>query len=149
MEEFKRVVVSKVENEIKVLINSLFDKYGYEINAATKEQMYEFEIRAIENGVSSKAISELSKLYSITNGIDPSLDSLWICKAEDSMKYEFWYDQKKLWIGQRDMDLLSWKDDRFHIGDAGELNYGEDYVFDNIYDFIIKIFNEMNPQAQI
>lgn len=135
----------KYEEEIVELIKPLFDDYGLELKKASKEEINNFEEEARNNGVSSTVITELKRFYSVTDGIDPSLDSLWICKLGDSIKYEFWKEQKQLWIGQRDMDLLSWKDERFHLGCARELNYGEEYIFENLLELLKKGFKDWYP----
>lgn len=137
--------MEKHRREFVELIKPLFEDYGFELKRASKEQINLFEEEATINGVSPILITELKLLYSITNGIDPSLDSLWIGKSDDPMKYELWKEQKRFWIGQRDMDLLSFNGGKFHLGSAGALNYGKEYSFDSLLELFKKSFKEWYP----
>lgn len=139
--------MDQYRQELIELLKPLLDDYGLELKESSKAQIEEFEKSAHQKNVPQKAILELKKFYSIINGIDPSLDSLWICKSEDLTIYEFWQDQNLLWIGQRDMDLLSWKEAHFHLGSASELNYGKGYVFDNLLELLKKGFKDWYPAS--
>ena len=132
--------MQEYEEEILRLIQPIFNDYGYEINKATADKILEFEKKAQLNNVHQHAITELKKFYNVTNGI-PCLD-VDIHKCDSPMIYEFWEDQKQLWIGQKDMDMVSWKDGKFHLGSAGVLNYGKEYEFENFKDLLKKAFKD-------
>ena len=134
------------EEELVELVKPLFDYYGCEIRAATDEQLKDFERIALENGLPEKGITELKRFYKTSNGI-PCLDSIDIHSNDDPIIYECWEEHKQLWVGQRDMDMISWSDGKFHLGSAGCLNYGEDYIFDNLLELLKKGFKDWYPET--
>jgi len=73
---------------------------------------------------------EFIEFYQVTNGI-PCLDSLDIRKINDILLFE-WWDDGEIWIGQRDFVTIRLKDDKYHLGDASNLNHGNEYVSDSL-----------------
>lgn len=134
--------------EVKALLGPLLADYGVPFIGATPAELSHFEEKAREQSVPREVIDELARFYSVLNGINPSLDSLSIQKSGDPILYEFWETQRRLWIGQRDMDMISWQDGKFHLGDAGYLNYGEDYIFDSLLDLLKLAFSEWYSDAE-
>jgi len=133
-------VMKTYEEKLLELIKPLFDDFGYDIKGASDEQLLKFEEIAIRNHLPENAIIELKRFYKVTNGI-PCLE-VDIFEPDNPLLYELWDLQKQLWIGQKDMDIISWKEGRFHIGGAGNLNYGKEYIFENLLDLLIKGFKD-------
>ena len=135
-------------NEILELIQPLFNDYasfGFQIKEATSEELKGFDETALKNGVPEKAIFEMKRFYEISNGI-PCID-IDIHKASEPLIYEFWESKKQLWIGGWDMDLYLWSKGKFHLGDGFNLNYGEDYIFDDILGLLTKAFQDHYPAS--
>lgn len=128
------------EQEIIEIIKPLFDDFDYKIKGASDEETKIFIDLTQKNEVPEKCISELKRFYKITNGI-PCLE-IDIHKPDDPIIFEFWKQNKQLWVGQKDMDMISWKDGNFHLGSAGHLNYGKDYIFGNLLDLLKKGFKD-------
>ncbi|MEL7004863.1 MAG: hypothetical protein AAFN93_19305 [Bacteroidota bacterium] len=138
--------LSSYDINLRSLLSPLFQDYGQSFIGASQDELEQFERTARDINVPQEAIEELKRFYRVLNGIDPSLDSLLIYQSGSSMIYEFWQSQGQLWVGQRDMDMIIWKEGRFHLGCAGELNYGEDYVFENLLDLLMKGFRDWYPE---
>jgi len=122
--------MSQYKEKILKIIKPIFDFSDKEIIPATEEQIAEFKKNAIKKGVPEKTILELESFYQITNGI-PCIDSLSIHKVNDIIIFEFW-DDNELWIGQRDLNIIRWKNDKYHLGSAANLNYGNEYISDSL-----------------
>ena len=103
---------------------------------ATEQELQQFKTVALKNHVPEKVIVELSSFYAVINNSE-EYDIL-IHKINDPLFYEFWSTKQQLWIGQKDMDLLSWKNGKYHIGAASRLNYGESYQFDSFIQLLRK-----------
>lgn len=125
------------------LIKPLFKAYNVPIFPASKVQIENFRQKAKRKGVPQAAIDELVKFYEVSNGI-PCLDSVVIHGTDDETLYDLW-DDNELWIGQRDMDMIRWSNGAFHMGHAGDLNYGEEYIFKTLYEALKKGFQEWHP----
>ena len=86
-----------------------------------------FRVKAIEAGVPADVISQLVEFYEVTNGVD-CIDGFHFHSCDDEILFE-WWDDKELWLAQRDMDTLRWVNGKFMLGDAGNISYGEAYEF--------------------
>ena len=65
-----------------------------------------------------------------------------VYECKNPLLYEFWTEQQRLWIGQKDMDTISWKEGKYHLGSVSNLNYGEGYIFDTLLELLQKSFIE-------
>lgn len=122
------------------LIKPLFQSYKIEIQPANKDVIIKFSKKLKSIGMPEKVINELTDFYSVTNG-RPCLD-VNIFKTDDDIIFEWWKSQGALWLGQKDMDVLTWKDGQYQIGCTGNLVYGDEYLFPTFYEMLKKGFDE-------
>ncbi|MEO1259321.1 MAG: hypothetical protein AAFZ15_11020 [Bacteroidota bacterium] len=129
------------EDQFKIikLIKPLFDQYKEPLIPADQNQIIQFKVKAKKYGLPEKVVDELNEFYQVANGI-PCLE-IDIKKIDDDLIFEWWTFESSLWIGQRDMDILRWKEGKYHIGDTADLNYGPEYVFDTIFEMLQKEFS--------
>ena len=132
------------QKRIQDIIRPLFELYNENITPATPDEISRFREMASQLHVPQVAIDELIKFYEVSNGI-PCLDSISISKIDDELLFEPWEDGE-LWFGQRDMDMIRWAQGKFHLGHAGDLNYGSDYVFNTILEVLQKGFEDWYPE---
>jgi len=107
------------------LLKPLFDAYKVVMKPARKRSLDVFKTRVEDRKVPHAVVTQLMDFYSITDGV-PCLDSLDIHRCDDLILFE-WWDQKELWLGQRDFYTLRWSStkERFCIGDAGNVSFSE------------------------
>ncbi|GAB5399261.1 MAG: hypothetical protein Aureis2KO_08460 [Aureisphaera sp.] len=122
--------MSNYRASLMKLIQPIFNTSWKEVIPATESQLTEFSRLAHNKGVPEKTILELVEFYRITNGI-PCVDSLEIHQIDDSILFERW-EERELWIGQRDFYMIRFKDNKYHLGDASNLNYGDEYVSESL-----------------
>ena len=132
--------MSDINEKLVKLIKPIFDISEMDFCPASEKQISEFKKVTLEKGVPEKVTLELIKFYETTNGI-PCLDSLSIHKINDLIIFE-WWDDNELWLGQRDFYTIRWKDNKYHLGDASNLNYGEEYISDSLIGLLEIGFNQ-------
>jgi hypothetical protein len=105
------------DSGIKELLSPLFVDYGKEMMPADEEMLRDFEQRARARGVPDSAIEELLGFYKITNGV-PCLDGFDFHRCGDEILFKWWED-KELWLGSRDDNVLRWKNNGFYLEETG------------------------------
>ncbi|HEQ3536118.1 TPA: hypothetical protein VGS95_004514 [Vibrio parahaemolyticus] len=129
-----------MHNVINVL-ESIFQEYEWEFKAASDASLNAFKLKARSFGVPESVIEQLVIFYSQVDGV-PCLDSLVLHSCDDSIIFEWWEDAE-LWLGSRDYHILRWSAeiDRFCIGDASNVSFGEEEQFKYITDAIVYLAN--------
>lgn len=108
--------------KIKSLLTSLVDGDDYySVEPATKEQINLFIERALKNGIDSSVINQLINLYSVANSFQYEM-ILSFHSCDDVIIFE-WWDNKELWLGQRDFYSIRWADGKFCLGDASNVSF--------------------------
>jgi hypothetical protein len=133
------------------LLIPLFDSYEKEMRGASETSLKVFRARCCERDVPQDVVSQLTDFYSVIDGI-PCLNSLDIHCCADLILFE-WWDQRELWLGQRDFYSLRWSSSksRFCIGDAENVSLSEsdEYrTFDEALRHMVRMYDsqeEPNP----
>lgn len=120
----------KIQSLFKHLVGSKDDK----IKPATKEQIDIFTQRAIDNGVDRKVINQLVDLYEVADFFNDEI-IIGFHHCSDLAIFEWWND-KELWLGQRDFNTLRWANGKFCLGDASNISFSSDYEFDTLIELI-------------
>lgn len=87
---------------------------------ADENSLTDFCSRATERGVPDSVIGQLVEFYRISNGT-PCFDGFSLHRCDDEILFEWWKDERELWLGQRDCDVLHWRDGKFCLGDASNI----------------------------
>jgi hypothetical protein len=53
-----------------------------------------------------------------------------------------WSDERQLWLGTRDDDVMRWAEGRFCLGDANKVRYTSAHEFVTLYDLIASTLTE-------
>src|SRR5690606_716714 len=114
---------------------------------ASENQLNDFKEFALKKGLPDKTVLEFIEFYRVTNGI-PCLDSLDIHKINDIILFE-WWDDSEIWIGQRDFYTIRWKDYKYHLGDASNLNHGSEYISNSFIGILQIGINEWYAEDDI
>jgi hypothetical protein len=130
------------QQRIKGLLTPLFADYDKEIFPADAEKIDLFINRCKENGVPSKAADQLVEFYRVTDGV-PCLDSFDFHTCDDLILFE-WWDDKELWLAQRDYYTIRWSTEKrkFCLGDASNVSLDEKYEFDSLIELLEAAFSE-------
>jgi hypothetical protein len=107
--------------DIRALLQPLFDEYEVAMTPASESSLNLFAARASARNVPHDVVAQLTDFYSVVDGV-PSLDSLAIHGSADLVIFD-WWDQRELWLGQRDLYTLRWSRDRYCIGDAANVSH--------------------------
>ena len=129
--------------QIKKSLKSLFDYYEEKIIPASESLLAEFHRQALKRNVPNYVVEQLTEFYKISNGI-PCLNGLDFHCCDDEILYEWWDDYNELWLGSKDDDVFRWSNDKFCLGDGGNVSYGEKYEFSTLAALLEKIFEEMD-----
>jgi len=73
-------------------------------------------------------------LYHVANGFCYEI-ILAFHTCDDDIIYE-WWEEKELWLGQRDFYTLSWVNGKFCLGDASNISFSEKYEYDTLLELI-------------
>jgi hypothetical protein len=87
------------------LLKPLFDAYDEEFVPAGEEQIHEFTEKCTLRSVPVSVQEQLVEFYRITNGV-PCLNGFEFHKIDDETIFEWWDDNKELWLGTKDDDVL-------------------------------------------
>lgn len=132
------------QNNIIALLTSLPDAVEYTLQPATDEQIQSFINKSLEQKVPQNVINQLTALYSVCNCYTyETVISFHHCT--DELIYEWWQDDKELWLGQKDFYTLRWANGKFCLGDASNLSYGSQYEAATLVGLIEICINEINP----
>jgi hypothetical protein len=129
------------QQKIKLLFTNLVNRQHYEIKPATKEQINIFTQRAIENGVDTKVIQQLVELYEVADFFYYEI-IIGFHHCDDPVIFEWWND-KELWLGQRDFNTLRWAQGKFCLGDASSISFSDDYKFDTLIELIERCIKDI------
>lgn len=138
------VVTEKEQERVTRLLLPLFGESGGEMQPATDEEIRVFLEKAQAAGVPLDAAGQLADFYRLTNGV-PCLDSLSIHACDDELLYE-WWQERELWLGTRDDDVLRWWGGKFCLGDASRPSYDAEYECASLVTLLEKGFAEWYPQ---
>lgn len=132
-------LVMKLNVDFVGLLKPLFDIYHVPMNPADQSKLKLFESRASERSVPPIITAQLLQFYSVVNGV-PCLDSLHIHPCHDSIIFE-WWDQRELWLGQRDCNALWWSSSKkcFCLGDAGNMSFSKTDEFSTFYEALVQM----------
>lgn len=136
--------------KIKSLLTKLVYGSDYEIKPATKEQIEIFTKRALDHGVERKIINQLVDFYEVANHFYYEI-IIGFHPCDDATIFE-WWDEKELWLGQKDFYTLRWANGKFCLGDAGDISFSEEYECDTLIELIevcIKEINEVDYFEQV
>lgn len=98
------------------IVRPLFDLYNLQMTPASDDSLKAFKERATSHDVPTEVIEELSNYYAMVGGTP------WIHKCDDVIVFE-WWNEGELWLGQRDLYTLRWTNNRYCIGDAGNVSF--------------------------
>ncbi len=136
-EDDKMGLLKKYERrfKIKLLLNSIAngDRY-YPIKAATEKQIEVFTQRASERGVDTQVIKQLVDLYSVADSFEYDV-IMAFHSCTDLVIFE-WWDDRALWLGQRDFYTLRWTDGKFCLGTACDVSFSGAYEFDTLLELL-------------
>lgn len=109
----------------------IHDHY-FDIEPASEEQIKVFENRCREYGVEDEACAELVAFYRQSN----SLFNYFAC--DDEAIFEWWNENKELWLGNVDKDTFRYSAERkkYGIGDASDFSYGDECEFNTLEEMI-------------
>jgi hypothetical protein len=138
--------ISRMTNQQKILelIQPLFNSYREEIIPADEKSLDHFRSKALRKGVPDSVIEELISFYSISDGV-PCLDSFDFHRCNDEILFE-WWNEKELWLAQRDFYVLRWSQNKFCLGDASNRSFSTEYEFDTLRELLEFSFREWHPQ---
>lgn len=113
----------------------IFVRVNKKIVPADENFLADFTRRAAERGVPDSVVGQLVEFYKISNGT-PCFDGFSLHRCDDEILFEWWESERSLWLGQWNCDVLRWHDDRFCLGDASNISYGEEYEFPTLVDLL-------------
>jgi hypothetical protein len=122
------------QNQIRELLKLLENKYSDDLIPATTKNINDFKTKAESKGVNSSVIEQLSDLYSIADNYMAEV-ILGFHSCKDDILYE-WWNEKELWLGQRDFNTIRWANGKFCLGDAVSVSYSEKNEYDTLIDLI-------------
>lgn len=121
--------------KLKLLLTNLIDDDSYyPIKPATKEQIDLFTNRATENKIELNVVKQLVDLYSVADSFYYEI-VIGFHSCDDLTIFE-WWNEKELWLGQRDFNTLRWVDGKFCLGDASSISFSDEYKFDTLIELI-------------
>ena len=120
--------------KIKSLFTNLVDGTDCQIKPATKQQIDIFIQRATDKKVDLKVIKQLVDLYEVADFFYYEI-IIGFHHCDDLTIFE-WWDDKELWLGQRDFNTLRWKDGKFCLGDESNISFSSDCEFDTLIGLI-------------
>lgn len=110
--------------DVVALLTPLFYQYRKTIRPASKRALNLFRARAAGHGVPGEVIDELVRFYSVVSEV-PCLNSLSIYRCDDLIIFEWWDQQRDLWLGQCDFYILRWSQakNRFCFGSVDNISF--------------------------
>ena len=138
------------QQKIKLLLSNLIAGQGFDLKPATKERIDLFTKRAINNGIDTKVIKQLVDLYEVADFFHYEI-IIGFHRCDDLTIFEWWND-KELWLGQRDFNILRWTDGKFCLGDVGNISFSDECKFDTLIGLIegcIRDIDEANNHDKL
>jgi hypothetical protein len=130
------------QQKIKSLLTNLICGEDYVIKPATKEQIDIFVHRAIENEVDTKVIRQLVDLYEVADFFYYEI-IIGFHRCDDPVVFDWWED-KELWLGQRDFNTLRWTGGKFCLGEACMVSFSDECRFDTLIELIEGCIRDIN-----
>ncbi|RYZ20528.1 MAG: hypothetical protein EOO10_23145 [Chitinophagaceae bacterium] len=124
-------------NQVKdfaTLLLPLFEPEEEKVTPATEDELDNFMTIAAGKGVPQDVIVQLVTFYTVTNGIE-GIDGFSFFACDDETLFE-WWDDKELWLGQRDDDVLRWANGKFCLGDASNVSYDTKFEHDTLLQLL-------------
>ena len=128
--------------EIRELLKSVKNDYSDELLPASLEKVEKFKINAQQKGVNNEVIEQLTDLYLVSDNFTAEV-IMGFNPCNDEILFE-WWDDKELFIGQRDFNTLRWANGKFCLGDASSISYSEKYEYDTLIELIRGCIKEIN-----
>ncbi len=130
------------QKEISKLLSSLPKEYNEGITPASPEKLESFRIKAKRYGVDKDIIEQLSDLYSVAdNFMFEVVLGFHPCTSDSIFE---WWNEKELWIGQRDFNTLRWSNNKFCLGDASCISYSKKNEYKTLVELIKGCIAEIN-----
>ena len=121
--------------KIKNMLSNLENADDYKLQPATREQIETFINIATEKQVPQNVISQLVELYEVADDYTYEI-VMAFHSCTDEVIFEFWDDDRELWLGQRDYNMLRWADGKFCHGDASNVSFGEEFEAETLIQLI-------------
>jgi hypothetical protein len=134
------------QQELYKLLTSLESSYSENLIPTSLERIERFEKRAMKHGLDKKVIEQLTDLYKITDSFSYII-VIGFHPCDDEMIFQ-WWDNKELWIGQRDFNTLRWSNNKFCLGDAGNISYSPEHEYDSLIELIKGCMREIKQIEQ-
>lgn len=128
------------QENIRSVLKPLFDFHNMELKPSSPAHLQMLRKQLEYIGLPSYHICDLIAFYSVCDG--NGADCFQFHAANDPVIFEWWQDDRQLWLGQRDMDLYRLAGNKFCIGSVGRDSLGNDYEFENMSGLLTKIINE-------
>jgi hypothetical protein len=124
--------MNKHQQKLKEILKPFFEYHNQIMIPATESQLDLFKHNSFKKRVPFSVIQELMDFYQISNGV--SLDFN-IFPCDEEVIFE-WWDEKKLWLGQKDEHTLQWCKNKFCLGDACQVSLSPKYEYPSLVDLI-------------
>jgi len=127
--------MSTNQERIKELLSNLENADDYMSQSATSEQIETFIKIATEKQVPQNVITQLVELYEVADEYCYEI-TMAFHSCTDEIIFEWWDDDRVLWLGQRDYNTLRWADGKFCLGDTSDTSFGEEYEAETLIQLI-------------
>jgi len=127
-------------------LRTLFQHSGKTMNPASEQSINNFQNKALDKGVPSSVIDELTTFYRISNGI-PCLNGFDFHSCDDEILFE-WWSKQELWLAQCDFYTLRWANDKYCIGDAADVSFSSKDEYLSLISLIENAMKEWGLDVQ-
>lgn len=127
--------MSTNQERIKGLLSNLDNADRYKLQPATNEQIETFIKIAAAKQVPKSVMDQLAELYGIADNYHYEI-VMAFHSCTDEIIFEWWEDDKELWLGQRDYNTLRWSNGKFCLGDASNISFGAEYEAETLIQLI-------------
>lgn len=131
------------QTKLTELLTKLPHAEEYPLQPATPEQIAAFRSQAAEQEVPQEVIDQLAEFYAVANDYHYEIVMAFHDCTSDIL-YEWWGDFDEILLGQRDMNILRWKDGKFCLGDASNASYGSAYEADTLVGLVEICIRDIN-----
>ena len=131
-QKIKSLLTTLLGGQVR-LTSSIYDE-TYEILPATEEEINVFRKKANALQVPQIVIDQLTDLYKIANHFY-FITVLGFHHCTDEAIFEWWND-KELWLSQRDFYTVRWTYNKFCLGEAGNVSFSKEHEFDTLIELI-------------
>ena len=122
------------QKEISKLLSSLPKEYNEGIRPASLENIRSFRLKAKNKGIDKNIIEQLADLYSVAdNFMYEVVMGFHPCSSDIIFE---WWNEKELWIGQRDFNTLRWSNNKFCLGNASSISYSKKNEYKTLVELI-------------